>query len=115
MPPAQVLFLCAVDMLMISTGFASQVSYAAAKKWPMFVFSCFFFGIIVVVLVQYLRATAKDSAGTVEAKAYRFLSIWTLSLWSVYPLLFILENVNVLDGDVEAIIHCILDILAKGA
>jgi bacteriorhodopsin len=114
MPSSQVLFLASVDMMMVGSGFAAQMAYKAEQKWPMFVFSCFLFGVIVVTLVQYMRSVARESAGTVEAKAYRFLSIWTLALWSIYPILFILDNTKTIGGDIEAIIHCVLDVLAKG-
>lgn len=115
MPAAQVLFLCAIDMMMIGGGFAAQMVTLPEQKWPMFVFSCAMFVIITMSLITNMQAIAKTTDCSVEAKTFKFLSVWTLSLWAFYPVLFILDNARVLSVDVESVIHCILDTLAKGA
>lgn len=101
--------------MMVLGGFAAQMVYAPEQKWPMFIFSCAMFVIITVSLITNMQAIAKATDCTVEAKTFKFLSLWTLGLWAVYPVLFILDNAKVLPLDIEAVIHCILDALAKGA
>jgi bacteriorhodopsin len=114
MPPAQVMFLCAVDMMMVGGGFAAQMVTAPEQKWPMFIFSVLMFVIITWSLLTNMRSIAKLTINTVEGKTFKFLSLWTLGLWSFYPVLFILDNAKVLNYDIEAVIHCVLDTLAKG-
>lgn len=105
MAPVQVLFLAFVDILMIAAGFGAQMADTHGQRWSLFAFSCLMFAIITVTLVKYLHLSAKESAGTVEGRAYRFLSIMTLCLWAVYPLVFVLGHLDVMGHDLETLIH----------
>ncbi len=69
--------------------------------------------VIMVSLIVHLRAIHQSHSGTAESKAFNFLAVWTIVLWSSYPILFVLSKQHVMDYDAEAIVFCILDILAK--
>lgn len=84
-----------------------------AATWPFFAFGFFMFIIIVVRLIQQLHKLARDDPSSAESRAFRFLSVWTMVLWAVYPLLFVLVKTHVMDLNTETIIYVILDILAK--
>jgi bacteriorhodopsin len=81
--------------------------------WPLYTFSTACMLVIMVSLIVHLRAIHQSHSGTAESKAFNFLAVWTIVLWSSYPILFVLSKTHVMDYDAESIIFCILDVLAK--
>lgn len=109
----EVTFISIADMLMVGAGYAAFISTTPAGVWPLFAFSMCCYGIIVANLLSHLKDTIRKHAGTPEAKAFKFLSVWTIFLWCFYPLLFVLVKTHVMNLDQESIVYCVLDILAK--
>jgi bacteriorhodopsin len=71
------------------------------------------FLIIVASLLAHLRALIKLHAEGAENKTFVFLSAWTIGLWTVFPIVFVLEKTHAMGVDAGAVVQTVLDILAK--
>lgn len=73
----------------------------------------FMFFIIIGNLLVHLQALIKLHSEGAENKTFVFLAAWTIGLWNVFPIIFVLEKQYVLNHDQGQIIQVTLDILAK--
>lgn len=60
-PSLQVFFICALDVLMIASGYASYRGITALGIWPLFVFSCIMQIAILATLVSHLITSGSSS------------------------------------------------------
>lgn len=71
------------------------------------------FLIIVGNLLVHLQALIKLHSEGAENKTFVFLAAWTIGLWTVFPIVFVLEKESVMNHDQGTIVQVTLDILAK--
>lgn len=114
MPFSECFFICFLDALMILSGFFAHNSTDYRAAWPLFAFGCFCEALIWGFLLMHLIAIRKEHSQSAESKTFTFLAIWTIFLWSAYPILFILSYTHSMDIDTEVCIYMVLDFLAKG-
>jgi bacteriorhodopsin len=95
MPVPEVFFICFMDILMIGSGYAAHISTDYRAAWPLFAFGCLCEVFILGSLLMHLYAIQQEKAGSAEAKTFTFLALWTITLWSAYPVLFALSYTHV--------------------
>ena len=115
---AEVFFLVICDALMIATGYAGVIADPATDPvgvWVWFVYSDVLFLIIVVRLLQKLAEISKEDPDSAESKCFKFLAVWTVTIWTAYPVLYFITKMGWLYRDYEIIVYFVTDMLAKGA
>ena len=95
MPVPEVFFICFMDVLMIGAGYAAHISTDYRAAWPIFAFGCLCEAFIWGALLMHLIAIRAEKAGSAEAKTFTFLALWTITLWTSYPILFCLSYTHV--------------------
>jgi hypothetical protein len=113
-PPLAPALPRAADVLMIGSGYGSQLAWTSEGMWPLYVYSCVCELLIMVILMTHLRMLVVEHDGTAEGHAFQFLSVWTFCVWWTYPVLFLLVRYELISYDVESVCYACLDLLAKG-
>lgn len=110
----EIVWMSFCDVLMIASGYWASTATTTAAGWVLFAFGCVAYAPVVWQLLYGLRVHAAARENPAVTRLYNFLSGWTIFLWTAYPLIWILyDGAKVMDPDAEAIVHTVLDILAK--
>eukprot|EP00127_Corallochytrium_limacisporum_P001709 Clim_evm46s77 gene=Clim_evmTU46s77 len=108
----EIIFLIGADILMIAAGVVGALMDGNGK-WAFFIYSCIFFGFIVVSLFSGMSAQAERYGAEVRDK-FQQLSILTVALWTAYPVIWVLaEGTHIIPVDLEILLYAVLDIIAK--
>ena len=110
----EVFLLYFFDVLMIGSGYGSQLAWTSEGMWPLYIYSCVCELLIMVILMTHLRMLVVEHDGTAEGHAFQFLSVWTFCVWWTYPVLFLLVRYELISYDIESVCYSCLDMLAKG-
>jgi len=98
---------------MIATGLFAALDPHLRNRWGFYAFSCIFFLYVLFTLLWIGRKTSNLRSERV-GKAFLGLSIYTVILWTAYPIVWALaEGSNYMTSDSEVICYAVLDILAK--
>merc|ERR1711871_1565408 len=98
--------------LMIGSGLVGAlIGKGDDAAWGFWLFGMLcYLPIVYILLVSLPNSTAGDAAQAL----YKKVSILTVVLWSVYPLVWVLaEGTGSVDADQEVYLYTVLDILAK--
>lgn len=94
-----ILGIVALDLIMIGTGYLGVTQTDKEKKNALFILGCLAFLPILYVLFHQNKT-----------KAAIYL---TLLLWSLYPIVWYADEINVIKKETTAIIYSIMDVIAK--
>lgn len=110
---ASILVLVVSDVVMVLTGLFAAFSHDQAQGWGWYAFACVAFLNVAYQLGYKGRSavTAKD----VKTKSFfSTISLFTLLLWTVYPIMWVIAGgARIVKIDGEIIAYAVLDILAK--
>lgn len=105
--------LVMVDELMIAAGLFASLT-TGAGSWGLFAFGVIsFLPILFFLNEDFDMIRTVENVGEVAAKNYQCLGYYLASLWTLYPVVWVLAAVDVISVDWECILYGILDILAK--
>lgn len=112
MPWPTMLYVIFLDEVMIVTGLIGALVKTRYK------FGFFAFGCVAMLFVFYeLAVSGRKHAralGPDVARAYNSVGVWTLFLWTLYPIAWGLsEGGNIISPDSEAVFYGVLDFCAK--
>jgi sensory rhodopsin len=110
-----ILGLIGANGYMLVTGFIATVS-PIPLNFVWYLVSCgAFAGILYLLLKPYRNQAVSKSPGAVGRKVFKKLLTVHVSLWSLYPLVWILGDTGfgLISDDFEAMFYTVLDIAAK--
>ncbi|KAH6671916.1 hypothetical protein B0J14DRAFT_594686 [Halenospora varia] len=112
LPWPTILYTILIDEVMIITGLVGAL-VASSYKWGYFVFAVLAL-IFIAWNVAWVGRKHASAIGPNVSRTYLMCGIWTIFLWSIYPIAWGLsEGGNVIAPDSEAVFYGVLDILAK--
>ncbi|CAJ2502863.1 Uu.00g102570.m01.CDS01 [Anthostomella pinea] len=110
---ASILVAIVSDVIMILTGLFAAFSRDSAQGWGWYTFGC----IAYLNIVYQLGYKGRHAVSGKDAKTKRFfgaISLFTLILWTLYPIIWgVADGARVVGVDGEIIGYAILDVLAK--
>lgn len=102
------------DIVMILSGLFAAFGWSKRQKWGWYAIGCLAYLWILYTLLVTARTTA-NAKGAKVARFYTLISVYTLILWTAYPVFWaIAGGTRILNVDGEIIAYAVLDILAKG-
>lgn len=102
------------DLGMILTGLFASLETRDSYSWGWYAMACIFYLYIVYALVIAGRTSAA-ARGQKVSKLFDSVALFTLILWTMYPIAWGLsEGSGLLDVDQEIAFYAVLDVLAKG-
>lgn len=107
--------LLGANALMLATGFLADI-YPQPHNITWYIVSCgAFLGVVYLLLVPYRDEAERKHPGKVGQQAFQKLLAVHITLWSLYPIVWILADtgVNLISDGVESMCYSILDITAK--
>jgi len=110
---ADILVTLVADVVMVLTGLFAAYGHNKLQKWGWYAMACVAFLVIVYKVAIGGRKTVmtKDSK---TAKFFSALGLFTLILWTLYPIVWALgDGSRILTVDSEIIAYAVLDVLAK--
>jgi len=110
---ANILVVIVADLIMVLTGLFAAFGKSDGTKWGWYAMACVAYLVIVYQLViPGRRAVKSRDAGT--TKLFAALGLFTLVLWTLYPIVWgISDGARKWSVDAEIISYAVLDILAK--
>jgi bacteriorhodopsin len=111
---AHTLYAIVADIIMVLTGlFAAFGGHSATQKWGWYAIGCIAY-LFVVWHIGVIGARTVQARGAKVGKLFGSLSLFTLVLWTAYPIVWgIADGARKVTVDTEIIIYAVLDILAK--
>ncbi|KAI1495003.1 hypothetical protein F5X96DRAFT_676066 [Biscogniauxia mediterranea] len=110
---ASILVTVVSDVIMILTGLFAAFSHDQAQGWGWYAFAC----VAYLNIVYQLGIKGRRAVSTKDTRTKAFfgsISLFTLVLWTVYPIIWgIAGGARMINVDGEIIAYAILDILAK--
>jgi bacteriorhodopsin len=102
------------DVIMILTGlFAAFGKNHTAQKWGWYSIGCIAY-LFVIWHVGVIGARTVRARGAKVGKLFGSLSLFTLILWTAYPIVWgIADGARKVSVDTEIVIYAVLDVLAK--
>ncbi|KAI0535428.1 hypothetical protein GGR58DRAFT_515404 [Xylaria digitata] len=110
---ATILVLMFSDVVMILTGLFAAFSHDEPQGWGWYAFACLAYLNIVYQLV-YKGRYAVSTKDTKTKAFFGAISLFTLALWTLYPIVWgVADGARIVNVDGEIIAYAVLDILAK--
>ena len=111
---AHTIMAIVADIIMVLTGmFAAFGREHTPQKWGWYAIGCIAYLFIIWHLAVNGRA-AVAARGSKTTKLFASLSVFTLILWTAYPIVWgVADGARRVSVDTEIIIYAVLDILAK--
>jgi len=110
---ANILVAIVADLVMVLTGLFAALGNKDSQSWGYYAMGC----VAYLVIIYLLAVPGRRSALKKEPSAKKFtaaISIFTLVIWTVYPVIWALgEGSRRISVDAEIIAYAVLDILAK--
>lgn len=107
------LFVLLTDELMIISGLIGTLDYKSNFRWAWFGFGVVFWLPILKELMVDARRSAHQKSERV-AHVFETLLVWTLFLWTLYPVVWTLAiGCNFISSDGEVISYALLDVATK--
>jgi len=102
------------DLIMVLTGLFAAIANNDTQKWGWYTIACIAFLVIIWQLAVNARASAMGSRSDKAKKLYGLLALYTVLLWTAYPIIWAVgEGTGIISVDGEIIAYGILDLLAK--
>jgi len=102
------------DIIMIVTGLFAAYGHTATQKWGWYAIGDIAYIWILYVLLTTGRQSAHAKGSTVS-KFYTSITVYTLVLWTAYPIIWALaDGSRRISVDAEIVAFAVLDVLAKG-
>ncbi len=99
---------------MIMSGWNATVANTLESKWLLFIISFLFFMPILYKLLYSIKKNTELCCSKEVVNLYNFLSLYLIFVWCGYPTIWLLHSgFNIVDINIECIIHTILDFFAK--
>lgn len=110
---ANILVAIVADLVMVLTGLFAAFGHNGGTKWGWYAMACVAYLVIVYQLaIPGRRAVKARDSGT--TKLFASLGIFTLVLWTLYPIVWgLADGARQWSVDTEIIAYAVLDILAK--
>ncbi|KAI8624418.1 hypothetical protein F5Y19DRAFT_454263 [Xylariaceae sp. FL1651] len=110
---ASILVLMVSDVIMILTGLFAAYSQDQAQGWGWYAFACVAF-LNIVYQLGYKGRHAVAAKDTKTKAFFGAISLFTLVIWTVYPIIWgVADGARRVGVDGEIIAYAVLDILAK--
>ncbi|KAI1439200.1 hypothetical protein GGR50DRAFT_7625 [Xylaria sp. CBS 124048] len=110
---ATVLILMVSDVIMVLSGLFASYSHDQAQGWGWYAFACIAF-LNIVYQLGYKGRQVLARKDTETRKFVTAISIFTLVIWTLYPIMWgVSEGARKMSVDGEIIAYAVLDILAK--
>ena len=110
---AELFFIVVCDVFMMWSGWSAAIAKTESVKWVMFGVSCLFFAPILSTLLGSLRKNVESRPIPIK-KLYDFLSLYTVVIWSGYPIIWLLrDGFHLIDLNTECVMHTVIDMFAK--
>ncbi|KAI0472555.1 hypothetical protein GGR56DRAFT_676636 [Xylariaceae sp. FL0804] len=110
---ASILVAVVSDVIMILTGLFAALSKHQAQAWGWYAIACIAY-LNVVYQLGYKGRFAVAGKDTRTKAFFGSISLFTLVLWTVYPIVWgVADGARMLGVDGEIISYAILDVLAK--
>ncbi|KAI1179226.1 hypothetical protein F4777DRAFT_575257 [Nemania sp. FL0916] len=110
---ASILVLVFSDLVMILSGLFAALAHNQAQGWGWFAFACLAY----LTIVYQLGYKGRQAVTTKDNKTRAFfgaISLFTLTLWTLYPIVWgLADGGRVVNVDGEIIAYAVLDLLAK--
>jgi bacteriorhodopsin len=102
------------DVVMVLTGlFAAFGTSGTAQKWGWYAIGCIAY-LFVVWHVGVIGGRTVQARGAKVGKLFGSLSVFTLVLWTAYPIVWgIADGARKVSVNTEIVIYAVLDVLAK--
>jgi len=114
MAGGHLLFMLTADLIMVLTGLFVALSTNDTQKWGWFTIACIAFLVVIWHLAINARRSASNTRSDKARKLYAGLAVYTLLLWTAYPIIWAVgEGKGLISVDGEIIAYGALDILAK--
>lgn len=107
-------FLCVMDVFMILFGILGKLTNIEYLKYIYFSFglTCFI-PITIFLFSDFDFDVMNNFFGYYIAKKYYWISQYITSLWSVYPIIWILHEQNLITYEHTEISYCVIDFFSK--
>jgi len=110
---ADIIVSIVADVIMVLTGLFAAFGHSGSQKWGYYAIACIAYLVIVWQFAVGGTRTAKSKSAS-TAKFFAAIGIFTLVLWTLYPVVWGLgDGSRILSVDGEIIAYAILDVLAK--
>jgi bacteriorhodopsin len=110
---ANILVAIIADVIMVLTGLFAAFGTHDGQKWGWYAWACLAF-LTVVYQVGYNGRFAVSNRDRKTKAFFAAISLFTLVLWAVYPIIWAIgEGSRIINVDSEIIAYAVLDILAK--
>lgn len=101
------------DIIMVLTGLFAAFGHNNTQRWGYYVIAWLAYFVVVYRLAVGGRRSVA-ARGTATAKLFSAIGGYTLTLWTIYPIIWALGvGSDKLSVDSEIIVYAILDVLAK--
>ncbi|OTB09128.1 hypothetical protein M426DRAFT_7149 [Hypoxylon sp. CI-4A] len=111
---ASILITVVSDVIMILTGLFAALSQHEAQGWGWYAFACLAY-LNIIYQIGYKGRNAISSKDNKTRTFFGAISIFTLLLWTAYPVVWgIADGARRVNVDGEIIAYAVLDVLAKG-
>jgi bacteriorhodopsin len=102
------------DVGMIVAGYLGAVALVPTVKWLWFIIGLAVFAPVVIALVRTFRQTVIDKNDVDRIELYGKVSLLTIVVWSLYPIVWFLGvGTGAIGVSLEAISFAILDVISK--
>ncbi|KAJ2985372.1 hypothetical protein NUW58_g5569 [Xylaria curta] len=110
---ASILVIMFSDVVMILNGLFAAFSYDQAQGWGWYAFACLAY-LNIVYQLGYKGRTAVSTKDNKTRVFFGAISLFTLVLWTLYPIIWgVADGAHKINVDGEIIAYAVLDILAK--
>ncbi|KAI1182279.1 hypothetical protein F5B17DRAFT_444375 [Nemania serpens] len=110
---ASILVIVFTDVVMILCGLFAALSRDTAQGWGWYAFACLAY----LNIVYQIGFKGRHAVTTKDTKTRAFfgaISLFTLLLWALYPIIWgVADGARVVNVDGEIIAYAVLDLLAK--
>mmetsp|Transcript_14256 Transcript_14256/g.28172 ORF Transcript_14256/g.28172 Transcript_14256/m.28172 type:complete len:256 (-) Transcript_14256:106-873(-) len=106
--------IAGANMMMVTAGYLGAVALVPTVKWLWFLIAIITFVPVVFAVVRIFRQSVIDSNDVDKIELYGKVSLLTIVVWSLYPVVWMLgTGVGAFGISAESICYAVLDVISK--
>jgi bacteriorhodopsin len=107
-------FLCILNTIMHLSALFAELTEIYVIKYVMFTFGCFcFIPIAMFIYTDFDYESVSNYFGYYIADRYYRIAQYILSLWLLYPIVWLSYDLNIISYVMMTIVYCIIDVFSK--
>jgi len=110
---ATIFTLISADLVMVFSAMFSAFSHSKGSTWGWYAIACIAYLWIGYSLL-FTGRSAANIRGSSVSKFYTTITVYTLIVWTIYPVIWAISERRILTVNREIIAFAVLDILLKG-